>query len=545
MKLSTLRPIILTIADNILVTEIPLLEEAKYHSYIENEGDQLVFTFGDVTLWVPDNTDVFFIIKAIRVYVKAVSDEKYKISGLMVNTRGVKTYNQKTKRLNTLEPNESQSEDLKQLVLQKLKERELTANRPNRGNVYDIITNELEKEDVKAMFNQPADIIQQADDIDPFSWAKPKVNAPSVPTTSSEPIPDPEEQDLTLPGEDTTDEFNQPEIDDANDYYNVPGNDYYDQPDALPSDPQDQSDIKQDLEQPVAEPDKPAIDDGGFFDDYGAQDIPQSEIADVIQDQPAAELDMPSLSDTDVVDDVRPQLSDRIDNAINTIEPSQEPEKTTSISSPDIDQQDVQSAPASEPEPVAEPSQEYQPTVPGEVQSSSLGDKIDAALNDKELDGAPLTAPIEPSAPFAPSVTQPEVKPGTTEVTRSNVSSEPERVPREKRKPNISSTFSWENLDMSRGVAKTSKNQLNALIGRALETNPLDDAPKAALGLLSNNVSPTKQEKVFEYKGNMSIYKNAKMKRNIESINEWAKSALGISGNFVTIETDRIRIKLP
>ena len=84
MKLSNLYGIVLTFADDLFIGDIPINEETKYYGHILRDGDQIIFTFSDVS----DN-DLITHVHGVsaRIYVKNLGEKRFKISGVLFNLR--------------------------------------------------------------------------------------------------------------------------------------------------------------------------------------------------------------------------------------------------------------------------------------------------------------------------------------------------------------------------------------------------------------------------------------------------------------------------
>lgn len=169
MKLSNLRPVTLVFAENLVLGEIPILEDTTFHKHIDTENGQSVFTFGDVTAWVPGSKTKFFKIKAMRVYTQALGKDQHKVAGVMFNTRGFTVYDTVEKKEKPFNITSDQDLKFRQYLLEEFKKGTLAANRPSR---IDSVKSYIETKLSEPEF-QVQDEPQRQDEQIPseFSWA--------------------------------------------------------------------------------------------------------------------------------------------------------------------------------------------------------------------------------------------------------------------------------------------------------------------------------------------------------------------------------------
>ena len=323
MKLSKLRGltgIVLTFAEDLFIGDIPINEETKFYDHIVQEGDQTVFTFSDVRSRLPALSKYVGGISA-RVYVKKISEKKFKISGVLFNLRKAWVWdvNDPTQQQKPLGGKLSKEREqiLKQHLAQKLKDGaydtrdSLTAGKPEQiDNIFSYIKGKLSEA------NSEVSDIPTSSPEQPESPVKPGLSASMADQFSdipSELDPSFRSKDSKESGPVRVEPYAAQQRKYEQEFDDVAG------PINAPNVVQDQGDLLDKGEQPTA--DEPTADEI-------AASAPTIEPADEIADP----VDMPSMAGQD--DDItpeQPELADKLETALQ--EPPQlEPEQPKELS---------------------------------------------------------------------------------------------------------------------------------------------------------------------------------------------------------------------
>jgi hypothetical protein len=328
MKLSKLRGltgIVLTFAEDLFIGDIPINEETKFYDHIVQEGDQTVFTFSDVRSRLPALSKYVGGISA-RVYVKKISEKKFKISGVLFNLRKAWVWDvndpaQQHKPLGG-KISKEREQILKQYLAQKLKDGAydtrdcLTAGKPEHiHNVFSYIKGKLSEADSEVSDTPVSSPEQQESPVKPglsASMADQFSDIPSELDPSFRSKYSKESEPVRVEPYAAQQRKYEQEFDDVAGPINAPNV------------AQDQDDLLDKGEQPTA--DEPAADEP-TADEIAASE-PTIEPADEIADP----VDMPSMASQD--DDItpeQPELADKLQTALQ--EPPQlEPEQPKELS---------------------------------------------------------------------------------------------------------------------------------------------------------------------------------------------------------------------